>query len=112
LRQLHAKFAHLSDVVFIVLVQREPHAGRMGFRDIAQPTTLAERTELANRLKDEFGLKMNVLVDSMDDASRALYSQLPGPLFIIGPNQQVIAKHPWMDAALIETEISKSSKIQ
>ena len=101
MRQLHEQFANRKDVVFVVLVQREPHAGRMGFRDIAQPSTLAERIELARRLQQEFSLDLTVLVDPMHDASRKLYSQLPGPLFIISPDQKVVAKYPWMDASLV-----------
>ncbi|MEQ1905070.1 MAG: hypothetical protein ABL888_12855 [Pirellulaceae bacterium] len=101
MRQLHEKFADRQDVVFIVLVQREPHAGRMGFRDISQPSTLAERTELARRLKQDFSLNLTVLVDPMHDVSRKLYSQLPGPLFIISPEQKIVAKYPWMDESLV-----------
>jgi hypothetical protein len=74
----------------------------MGFRDIEQPSNLDARIELAKRLKEEFSLEMQVLVDPMTDASREQYSQLPGPLWIISPDQKIVAKFPWMDASLVE----------
>lgn len=103
---MHSKYSNRNEIVFLILVQREPHAGRMGFRDIPQPTTLAERIALATRMKDELGLSMPVYVDSMRDESRELYSQLPGPVFIIAPDRRIIAKFPWAEASWIETALT------
>ncbi len=69
----------------------------MAFKEIAQPQTLAERCELAQRMKDELELNMQILIDPLDDRSRELFSDLPSPAFIIDPSGKVIAKFPWAD---------------
>lgn len=79
----------------LIVEQKEPHAGTLAYNDISQPETIAERTELAKRMKDEFELPMTVLVDSMKDTSRAYFTDLPSPAFIIDAKGVVRAKMPW-----------------
>jgi hypothetical protein len=86
-------------VVFAVIEQKEPHAGRMAFADIAQPGTFAERCALAKRLRDELEVPLPIYVDGMDDASRALFSDLPSPAFLIGRDGRIFDKLPWADPA-------------
>jgi hypothetical protein len=97
LRGLADKYASRADVAFVIVYQREPHAGRMAFADLAQPATFAERRALATRAKDELGLPLLSLVDGMDDASRALFSDLPAPVFALDRFGHVAAKEPWID---------------
>jgi hypothetical protein len=84
-------------VALLVVEQREPHAGRMAFRDVAQPATLAERCALARRIRDELEVPLPILVDGMDDASRALFSDLPAPAFVLDAKGTIVDKLPWAD---------------
>lgn len=86
-------------MVFAVVEQKEPHAGRMAFADVAQPGTFAERCTLARRLRDEVEVPLPIYVDGMDDASRALFSDLPSPAFLIDRNGRIADKLPWADPA-------------
>lgn len=106
MRRLLASYGGRDDVAFVVVYQREPHAGRMGFADVDQPATYAERVALARRAHDELGLTAPAAVDFMDDASRALFGDLPAPVFVVDPRGVVAAKDPWIDprrlAAMLE----------
>jgi hypothetical protein len=84
-------------VVFAVVEQREPHAGRMAFADIEQPSTFAQRLALARRLRDELEVTLPIYVDGMDDASRALFSDLPSPAFVIDRAGRIAKKLPWAE---------------
>lgn len=84
-----------SKIVMLIVAQKEPHAGTLAYKDISQPETLAERTKLAKRMKDEFELPMTVLVDSMEDTSRAYFTDLPSPAFIIDAQGVVRGKMSW-----------------
>lgn len=83
----------------MVVEQREPHAGRMAFADVEQPATFAARCELAKRMRDELEVPLPIYVDGMDDASRALFSDLPSPAFLIGRDGRIVDKLPWADPA-------------
>lgn len=85
--------------MFAVVEQKEPHAGRMAFADVAQPVTFAERCTLARRLRDELEVPLPIFVDGMDDASRALFSDLPSPAFLIDRSGRIADKLPWADPA-------------
>ena len=91
--------------MFLVVEQKEPHAARMAFASIVQPENIQQRTELARRMKDELELPMDVLVDAMDDSSRALFGDLPSPAFVIDASGAIVAKFPWAEASLIEKAI-------
>lgn len=84
-------------MVFAVIEQKEPHAGRMAFAAIAQPNTFVERCALARRLRDEVEVPLPIYVDGMDDASRALFSDLPSPAFVIDRSGHIADKLPWAD---------------
>jgi len=92
-----------SKIAVVIVAQKEPHAGSLAFKDISQPETVAKRTELAKRMKDEFELPMPVLVDSMKDTSRALFTDLPSPAFIIDEKGILRSKMPWAQPHEIST---------
>lgn len=69
----------------------------MAFGDIDQPRNFEERCVLANRMKDEFEMPMEVLVDSMEDQSRDLFSDLPSPVYMVDRYGIVRHKFPWPD---------------
>jgi hypothetical protein len=90
-----------------VVEQQEPHAGRMAFTEIAQPTTFAERCALARRIRDELELPLPIFVDGMDDASRALFSDLPSPAFVIDRQGRIADKLPWADPELLRASLNE-----
>lgn len=107
LRQLDAKYRQDGSARILVVYQKEPHCGQMAFASIAQPESNAARCRLAQRMKDEFELPMPVLVDSMEDQSRELFSDLPSPVFVLDTNGVIQAKFPWPEIELIEKAVNK-----
>lgn len=91
--------------MFAVVEQKEPHVGRMAFADIEQPATFAERCTLAQRIRDELEVPLPIYVDGMDDASRALFSELPSPAFVIDRQGNIADKLPWADAEPLQASI-------
>jgi len=91
--------------VFAVVEQKEPHAGRMAFSAIEQPATFAARCELARRIRDELEVPLPIWVDGMDDASRALFSDLPSPAFVIDRDGRIADKMPWAEPRLLQDSI-------
>ena len=96
----------------MIVYQKEPHAGQLAFRDVAQPETLEQRVSLAKRMKEEYELPMTVLVDTMEDQSRALLSDLASPAFVIDADGMIANKFPWADAPQIEAAVEKIAKDQ
>lgn len=99
MRELYEKVG--KRVAILVVHQREPHAGQMAFRAIEQPTSFEERRTLALRARDELQIPMTILVDGMDDASRALFGDLPSPAFVIDAHGVIRDKLPWADPDLL-----------
>lgn len=107
LRQLQNMYAGSRDVTFLVVEQKEPHAGRTAFEDVKQPATFAERCALAERMRDELEVTMPIYVDGMDDASRALFSDLPSPAFVIDREGRIADKLPWADPEPLGNAITR-----
>ena len=61
-------------------------------------------------MKEEYELPMTVLVDSMEDQSRELFSDLPSPAFVIDRKGIIQAKFPFADAETIEPAVAKLKK--
>lgn len=93
--------------MFVVIEQKEPHAGRMAFESVAQPATFAERCTLARRIRDELELPLPIFVDGMDDASRALFSDLPGPAFVLDRSGRIADKQAWVDPDELAVTLSR-----
>lgn len=81
----------------MLVYQREPHARRMAFETVPQPTTYEERLAIAERTRDEFDLRCTIVVDGMDDRSRAFFGDQPNSLFVVGPDSVIRLKQPWAD---------------
>ncbi|MEM7457638.1 MAG: hypothetical protein AAF456_25135, partial [Planctomycetota bacterium] len=105
MRIAHNNFVESGEAEILIVYQKEPHPGQMAFENIAQPETLEQRCALARRMKDEYELPMTVLVDSMEDQSRALFSDLPSPAFVIDKEGIVRAKFPWAEGEQIEAAV-------
>ncbi len=82
-------------MLFIVLYQREAHAGEMRFEDVEQPETYEEREELAKKSCSELGIGATVVIDEMDNAVRRTYGQLPNSAYIIDKGGKIIYKEAW-----------------
>lgn len=93
--------------MFVVVEQKEPHTGRMAFADIEQPATFAARCTLAKRMRDELEVPLPIWVDGMDDASRALFSDLPSPAFVIDREGRIADKLPWADPAPLAASLQQ-----
>lgn len=91
----------------MLVYQREPHARQMAFEAIPQPTCYAERLALADRTKEDFDLACDVVVDAMDDRSRALFGDQPNSLILVGPDGVVRMKQPWADPDELEAVLPK-----
>lgn len=90
----------------MVVEQKEPHVGRMAFAELAQPASFAERREFARRMRDELEITLPIFVDGMDDASRALFSDLPSPAFVIDRFGRIVDKLPWADPEALAARIA------
>ncbi len=110
MRQLQREFAQSNAAEIVIVYQKEPHARQLAFQSIAQPETFEQRCELARRMQEEYELPMTILVDTMEDQSRALFSDLPSPAFVIDPNGIVRAKFPWADAETIRPAVEEIDK--
>ena len=104
MRELYEKFG--KRVAILVVHQREPHAGQLAFRAIEEPTNFEERRALALRVRDELQIPMTILVDGMDDASRALFGDLPSPAFVIDEQGVIRDKLPWADPELLAKSVT------
>lgn len=89
----------------MLVYQREPHAGQMAFEKIDQPTTMEARRSLARRTCQELDWQGETVIDSMDDASRAAFGDLPSPAILIDPQGLIVAKLPWAEASSIQSQL-------
>ena len=87
----------------------------MAFTDLKQPASFEERRELAIRSRDEFELPMTFLIDDMEDRSRALFSDLPSPAFVIDGDGIIVDKLSWADpealAATLATAVPEKKRM-
>ena len=81
--------------MFIVLYQREAHAGERMFADIEEPETYAERQELAEKSCGELGIGATVVIDDMSNTVRMTYGQLPNSAYIIDKGGTIVHKEVW-----------------
>jgi hypothetical protein len=84
-----------EDVLFIVLYQREAHAGEMMFSEIEQPETYEKRKELAQRTCDELEVATTIVIDDMENTVRRAYGRLPNSAYIIDKGGEIVHKEAW-----------------
>jgi hypothetical protein len=107
LRRIENLYGGRSEVLFLTVYQREPHARQMAFKEIGQPRTYEERWAIASRTREELTLKSPILVDEMDDRSRALFGDLPSPAIVIGPDGVIRCKLPWAEPDVLEGRLEE-----
>lgn len=79
----------------------------MAFEAIAQPTSYAERAALAQKTCEELELTTTMLIDTLDDQSRAYFGDLPSPAIVIGPDGVVRIKLPWAEPDVLAPRLAK-----
>jgi len=84
-----------KDVLFIILYQREAHAGEARFADVEQPETSEERKELAEKTCDELHIATKVVLDDMANTVRRAYGGLPNSAYVIDKGGVIVHKEPW-----------------
>ena len=82
-------------MTFIVLYQREAHAGEYSFEEVEQPTTMEARQELAEKACDELKIATTVVIDDMENSVRVLYGELPNSAYIIDRGGLIAYKEAW-----------------
>lgn len=86
-------------VLFIVLYQREAHAGqKMGqwdFENVKQPEAYEERLALAQKSCEELKIATLVVIDDMDDTVRNAYGGLPNSAYFIEQGGKIHYKEAW-----------------
>ena len=86
-------------VMFIVLYQREAHAGQSmrswDFSEIEQPKSYEARLELAKRSCDELKIATKVVIDDMEDTVRKAYGELPNSAYFISKGGKIFKKEAW-----------------
>lgn len=111
MRRLHKQYSKSKEAEILIVYQKEPHPGQMAFKAIAQPETFEARVELAKGMKDEYEMPMTVLVDTMEDQSRALFSDLPSPVFIIDAKGVIRNKFPWPESDQIDKAVNEMTQV-
>jgi thioredoxin-related protein len=89
---------------------REPHAGQKSFADVQQPTTYGERCRLAGDTRQELKARIPLIIDEMNNATRAAYGNLPNCAYLIGTDGRVFFKQAWTNATTLEPAITSLLK--
>jgi len=86
-------------VMFIVLYQREAHAGQsmgsLDFSEVEQPETFEARLELAKKSCTELKIATKVVIDDMDDSVRTAYGKRPNSAYFISKGGKIFKKESW-----------------
>ncbi|MFN7733881.1 MAG: deiodinase family protein [Pirellula sp.] len=95
---LHAKYGDRANFLMVYVREAHPANGwkmesntRAGV-DVAQPTTLGERTEVAKRFCSRLHPNMPVVVDELSDPVGHAYSGMPARLYVIDTKGNVAFK--------------------
>lgn len=82
-------------MLFIVLYQREAHAGESMFKDVEQPESMEARIELAKKACSELKIATTVVVDDMENSVRQAYGRLPNSAYVIDTGGTIVHKEAW-----------------
>jgi hypothetical protein len=85
---MYEKYGELAE--FRIVYIKEAHAADSGWpvpyavrKGINQPTTYPERCTVADRLAQDTGVTIPMLVDGIDDTVNELYKALPNRVFLV-----------------------------
>ena len=92
-----------EDVVFFVVYSKEPHAGETShFKKYAQHTSYEHKKQYAQELVEEFGMKVPVLIDDLDESVVHAFGRMPNMTFIVDKEGRIAYKSDWMEAERVE----------
>lgn len=95
-------------VEFFVVYSKEPHAGeRKYFKKYSQHTSYEHKLGYAKELVDQFGMKVPVLVDDLDEAVVEAYGRMPNMVFIIDKEGKIAYKSDWTENPRIDLLLDK-----
>jgi hypothetical protein len=97
MEELYQKY-HDRDVEFFVVYSREPHAGeRKYFRKYSQHTSYEQKLKYARELVQEFGMKVPVLVDDLEEKTSKAFGWMPNMVYVIDKGGKIAYKASWTD---------------
>ncbi len=91
------------DVEFFVVYSKEPHAGeRRYFKKYTQHTSYEHKLGYAKELVEQFGMKVPVLVDDIDETVVHAYGRMPNMVYIIDKEGKIAYKSDWTEQPRID----------
>ncbi len=82
-------------VTFVIVYQREAHAGQRIFMAIEQPRTMSQRSELARRVREELDIETTIVLDDMMNSTRRAYGARFNEAFIVDRDGRIVHKERW-----------------
>ncbi len=90
-------------VEFFVVYSKEPHAGeRRYFKKYTQHSSYEHKLGYAKELVEQFGMKVPVLVDDLDETVVQAYGRMPNMIFIIDKEGKIAYKADWTEKPRID----------
>jgi len=88
-----------SGVEFMAVYTRETHPGE----NVACHTRFSDKLEHAKRFERDDGVKIRVVVDSLDGRIHRKYGMLPNMVYIINRDGRIVYKATWTDVNEVES---------
>jgi hypothetical protein len=92
-----------TDTNWVFLYTREAHPGEL----IGPQQNFDEKLTNARRLRDEVGIRRQILVDDLDGSTHHAYGLLPNMSWVVGKGGRVIYKSDWTSAANIDAFLER-----
>ena len=85
MNRLYAAYGEQAEFFLIYIREAHPQGSRRPDRQIriAEPRTLAERSQVAGTCVADLGLSLPALIDDMADSTEEAYSSWPDRLFLV-----------------------------
>jgi hypothetical protein len=105
--ELYKAYQNRDDVQFLYLYTREPYAGAIpgygwSFRKEEQPKSYEERVQHASAVREDHGIDIPIMIDTMNGAVQKAYGNMPNSVVIIDRDGRVAARNRWNDPLLVE----------
>jgi hypothetical protein len=118
MKALQSRWADRDDVEFLLIYSREAHPDqpeRMpGDTVYSQPTTQAEKDEMARLTREMLGLTVPIAVDTVDARTQRAYGAGPNSVTIVDAEGEVVFRQQWLDPQAVEvalTELTETGEI-
>lgn len=72
-----------------------------------QPTTAAERRELADTMRDELAVRMPIIVDDMENSTWHAFGMAPNAAYLIGSDGRVKVRQGWFEPREFERALQR-----